>query len=278
MMDIRPVRQDEMPLILGWARDEGWNPGLDDAAMFHDADPEGFLVGHIRGEPVAAISVVRQGTSYGFLGLYIVPPRWRRRGLGLEIWKAGMERLEGRVVGLDGVPEQQENYRLSGFEEAHQSHRYTGLLPSYMGRANVEPVGHRNLAPALSFDRKVAGVQRTTYIGRMLTDSVTRRSVAVVDGGVLHGLATARFCDTGVKIGPLLAYDGDVALQLISGLAPWIGRVPVSIDVPSPNHEGVKLVTGLGLKPVFQTARMYRGPAPKADISRCFGIATLELG
>ena len=33
-----------------------------------------------------------------------------------------------------------------------------------------------------------------------------------------------------------------------------------------------------GLTPVFETARMYRGPAPALPLERIFGITTFELG
>ena len=35
-----------------WAADEGWNPGRTDWLAFTAADPEGFLIGRLDGEPV----------------------------------------------------------------------------------------------------------------------------------------------------------------------------------------------------------------------------------
>jgi hypothetical protein len=112
---IRPLRRDEAALPLEWAAAEGWNPGLHDADCFYEADHDGFLVGLVDDEPVATLSVVRYGTTFGFLGLYIVRAPFRGRGYGLRIWKAGMAHLAGRNVGLDGVVAQQYNYRQSGF-------------------------------------------------------------------------------------------------------------------------------------------------------------------
>jgi hypothetical protein len=76
---IRTMTRDEIDLALEWAAAEGWNPGWHDAAAFHAADPEGFLIGHERGEPVALISAVRYGGSFGFIGFYIVRPDRRAR-------------------------------------------------------------------------------------------------------------------------------------------------------------------------------------------------------
>ncbi len=100
---IRTMTEDEVGLAIEWAALEGWNPGLNDAACFYAADPEGFLVGLLDGEPVAAISAVCYGDTFGFLGLYIVKPQYRGRGFGLRIWKAAMDRMRGRNIG-GGLP------------------------------------------------------------------------------------------------------------------------------------------------------------------------------
>ncbi len=34
----------------------------------------------------------------------------------------------------------------------------------------------------------------------------------------------------------------------------------------------------LGLSPVFETARMYTGPAPAIALDRIFGVTSFELG
>ncbi|MDM0022149.1 GNAT family N-acetyltransferase [Variovorax saccharolyticus] len=112
---IRTMSRDEVAMTIEWAADEGWNPGLHDAACFHAADPDGFLVAECDGKAVGCISAVSYAGRFGFIGLYIVRPGWRGRGIGLRLWTAGMQRLSGQVVGLDGVPAQQDNYRKSGF-------------------------------------------------------------------------------------------------------------------------------------------------------------------
>ena len=103
-LDIRPATAADLDTALGWAREEGWNPGLDDAGPFHAADPEGLLLGWLGAEPIGCISVVKYGADYAFLGLYIVRPEYRGRGYGKAIWDAGIVSAGGRSIGLDGVP------------------------------------------------------------------------------------------------------------------------------------------------------------------------------
>ena len=121
---IRPVTRDEFEVAVEWAAQEGWNPGLDDGACFHAADPGGFLLAFRDGEPVASISVVRYGEGFGFLGFYIVRSDMRGQGYGYRLWQAGLAHLGGRTVGLDGVVAQQDNYRRSGFALAHRNVRF----------------------------------------------------------------------------------------------------------------------------------------------------------
>ena len=40
-MTVRLMTLADLAMVLDWAAAEGWNPGLDDAAAFLAADPEG---------------------------------------------------------------------------------------------------------------------------------------------------------------------------------------------------------------------------------------------
>ena len=44
MTVVRTMSRAELGMVLGWAADEGWNPGRCDAVPFHAADPTGFLI------------------------------------------------------------------------------------------------------------------------------------------------------------------------------------------------------------------------------------------
>src|SRR4030095_2342252 len=103
---IRPMRREELAFAIDLAAREGWNPGLNDAGSFFTADPGGFLMGELAGEPIGCISAVSYAGRYGFIGLYIIRPEFRGRGFGLRMWQAAMSRLGGHHIRLDGVPAQ----------------------------------------------------------------------------------------------------------------------------------------------------------------------------
>ena len=83
-LTIRAMTRADLDAAIDWAAAEGWNPGLDDAECFYAADPAGFLMGFAGDAPVASISVVRYGDTFGFLGLYIVRPESAWTGLRLS--------------------------------------------------------------------------------------------------------------------------------------------------------------------------------------------------
>jgi ribosomal protein S18 acetylase RimI-like enzyme len=85
-LQIRPMTRAEMDRALDWAAEEGWNPGLDDAGCFRQADEGGFIAGFIDGQMVASISVVAYDHAFAFLGFYIVAPAFRGRGFGFALW------------------------------------------------------------------------------------------------------------------------------------------------------------------------------------------------
>ena len=83
----RTMTRQEIEIPIEWAAKEGWNPGLYDGESFHAADPDGFILGLLDDEPIASISAVKYGTSFGFIGFYIVKPEYRGKGYGIQTWK-----------------------------------------------------------------------------------------------------------------------------------------------------------------------------------------------
>ena len=49
---IRQMTMGDMELAVDWAAEEGWNPGISDAACFYNTDPQGFFIGELNGEPI----------------------------------------------------------------------------------------------------------------------------------------------------------------------------------------------------------------------------------
>lgn len=276
----RPMRRPELDLATHWAVAEGWNPGLHDAHAFWAADPEGFWLAELEGEPVATISVVRYTPQYGFLGFYICRPEQRGKGYGYTLWQAGMRHLGDRCVGLDGVVAQQSNYRKSGFALQRRNIRYGAerpIAPPASPRVEVLPAAALPFADIAAYDRTCFEAPRDAFLRAWLT-LPGHLALAARQGGRLAGYAVLRPCREGAKIGPLFADGDQEAAALFAALLAASPADPVFLDVPAPNAAAVALAEAAGMAPVFETARMYTRTPPPVRGERVFGITSFELG
>lgn len=274
---IRTMRPDEIPLAADWAAAEGWNPGLADAACFATIDSGGFLIGELDGAPAATISCVNYDDRFSFLGFYIVRPDLRGRGLGLKIWDAAIAHAASRVIGLDGVVAQQENYKKSGFQLAYANIRYGGTVVAPSAPPNVVALREVPLALVEASDATVFPAPRANFL-RPWIGTPGHIGCALLRDGALAGWGVIRPCRKGSKIGPLVAGDRAAAETVLSALLAQAGGGEVFLDVPAVNLEAVALAKSLGLAPVFETARMYTGAIPPLRLERVFGVTTFELG
>jgi GNAT superfamily N-acetyltransferase len=277
--ECRPMSLFEIETAVGWAAHEGWNPGLADAACFAATDPEGFIGGFLDGEMVASISVVNYDDAFAFLGFYIVPPAHRGQGWGLKLWQAAIGHAGDRLIGLDGVPDQQESYKRSGFRLAYRNIRYGGPAP---GAAPMTPGVNLVAAESVArealyaYDRACFPAPRAAFLDAWLAAPGHQARVLLADGRIA-GYGAVRRCREGAKIGPLFADDPISARHLFLALAGLVGG-EVFLDVPETNPAAVALAESFALTPAFETARMYNGPAPRVALERIYGVSSFELG
>ncbi|WMN62244.1 GNAT family N-acetyltransferase (plasmid) [Pseudoalteromonas xiamenensis] len=276
---IKTMSLDDLKLASNWAELEGWNPGKFDAECYYRADPNGFLMGYLGDEPIASISVVNYGNEFGFLGFYIVKPEYRGKGFGYKLWQAGMNYLSGINVGLDGVVAQQDNYKKSGFKFAYQNIRFEGSVvapKSISGEVcDLIDVAFDKVA---QFETAFFPVERKEFLKNWI-EHPEHIAFGYLIEGKLKGYAVARYCEKGVKVGPLFADKIEYAQALFDAVQSRLREGDtIYLDVPAINEQALALVDNYAMKPCFETARMYTGNIPKLDVRRIFGITSFEIG
>ena len=276
---IRIMTLPEIGLALDWAAAEGWNPGLADAACFHAADPGAFLVALLDGEAIGCISATHYGAGFGFIGFYIMRPGFRGKGYGMALWRAAMARLEGRVIGLDGVVAQQANYRKSGFALLHRNIRYGTATPVLRDQFGAEPLDASALPFGLiaAFDRRFFPSAREGFLRHWLT-APGHIAIALPGKDGVQAMGVLRPCREGSKIGPLFAETPEAARAVFASLLARAPAGPVFLDIPEPNVQATMMAREAGMVPAFETARMYAGQAPELPLAEIYGISSFELG
>jgi len=277
-LTIRVMDRREIAIAGDWAAAEGWNPGLDDAACFATVDASGFYIGELDGAAASTISVVNYDDRFAFLGFYIVRPDLRGRGYGLRTWREGLAHAGSRIIGLDGVVTQQDNYRKSGFVLAHRNIRFGGVpaVPPAPPQGLVS-LAEIPFAAIEADDATVFPAPRPSFL-RAWIETRGHRGCALVRDGRLAAWGVIRPCRKGHKVGPLVADDRQGAEAVLTALIASAGGGEVFLDVVEPNRDAVALARAFGLAPVFETARMYTGAIRPVALSRIFGITTFELG
>ncbi len=283
---IRPLTAAEVQYAVDWAGREGWNPGVHDAECFRTTDPDGFLGGFLDGEMISSVSAVNYDDRFSFLGFYIVKPEFRHHGHGLEIAQHALAHCAGRNMGLDGVVEQQDNYRKSGFTFAYNNYRFAGTKQRMLARLETGPDSHisdltRASDELKAYDRALFPAARDAFLQDWV-GSYGHVSKVYTENGRTRGYATLRPCLTGYKVGPLFADTTEIARTLLASV---LSAIPedhkehdVFVDMPQPNASAFSMAEELGLDKIFETARMYSDHEPDIDLTRVFGVTTFELG
>ncbi len=277
---IRTMTRQEVDIAIDWAAAEGWNPGLYDADCFYATDPKGFFIGWVDHEPIATISAVKYGDSFGFLGFYIVKPEYRGKGYGTQIWNAGLASLRGRTMGLDAVVSQQDNYRKSGFTPAYRNIRYCGSGGgSFPNDAEIVQLSTIPFDEICAYDRPFFHEHRTQFLKGWFDQPQSTALGVIGKNGKLAGYGVVRICRSGYKIGPLFSDSPQFAERLFLALKAHTPEgAPIFLDVPEVNAAAVDLAKRHNMIVSFETARMYRGKCSDLPLSRLFGVTTFELG
>lgn len=273
------MKREEIDLAIDWAEKEGWNPGIYDAETFFSADPDGFFIGLLNDEPIATISAVKYGKSFGFLGFYIVKPEYRGKGFGMKIWNKGLKYLDGRNIGLDGVVAQQENYKKSNFKFAYRNIRYQGngggKLPD---NSSIIQLPKFNFESVNLYDRTCFPEKRREFLKSWINQPYSK-SFGILKNNKLAGYGVIRKCNSAYKIGPLFADTPDLAKELFLALKSQIKLTDIFfLDTPEINKAAVDLAETYNMKVVFETARMYTKEKPDISLNKIFGVTSFELG
>lgn len=287
---LAPMPPAEVAEVDDWAAAEGWNPGLADIGTAWAMDPLGFVA--LRGPDgrmAGSGSIVSYDGRYGFLGLFIVRPDLRGRGLGAVLWPQLVQRLRlrlapGAAIGIDGVFAMVPYYQRTGFAFTHRDLRFQGMARAQALSADALREGAKLVAlDEVAFDDLAAYDQRHVPAPRehLLRGWISQpgaQALACLRGGGMAGYAVARPCRQGYKVGPLFADSPAIAELLLAQLCARLAGEQVQLDVPEPNAAGLALATRFGWQEAFGCARMVNGPAPQLPLQHIFGLTSFEFG
>jgi GNAT superfamily N-acetyltransferase len=276
-LKIRNMCREEAKFAIEMAASEGWNPGIHDAELFYEADKEGFFIAEVEGKPAGCACAVAYDESFGFLGLYVVEPEFREKGIGMKLTEKCLEYLGNRNIGLDGVVENEKKYQQAmKFKSAYLNLRFEGKgggeMPSEL--VNLLKVPFKLL---LEYDRQMFPAPRPVFLEKWIKQPDSN-SFAALEAGELKGYGVIRKCWKGYKIGPLFADTPEIAEKMFRALKASVPGETIYLDVPEPNTKAVDMGKKYGMNVMFKTIRMYSKKEPDMKLQNVYGVTSFELG
>ncbi|MCB1595396.1 MAG: hypothetical protein KDI76_10830, partial [Xanthomonadales bacterium] len=201
------------------------------------------------------------------------------QGYGIQIWTAGLQYLNGCNIGLDGVVDQQPNYKKAGFKLAFRNIRFEGKAGGdFPQNPELKELSSLPFSKIEKYEQAFFPANRSEFV-KCWINQPGSFAFGVVKNNQLLGYGVIRPCRNGYKIGPLQADSPEQAELLFCALKSKVkAGVAIFLDVPEVNEQAILMARKYNMKLSFETARMYTGSFPELPIHKIFGVTSFEVG
>ena len=283
MTTIRPFTADDIPFGMSLKDLAGWNQLPADWERLLTWEPEGCFVAEHDGVLAGTATTFDYEGRFGWVGMVLVHPEMRRKGIGTALLMHGIEYLEAKgvaAVKLDATPMGKQLYDQIGFVDEYMIERRGGVASPPAPLDDLRSFAGEGRTASLSpFDAPLFGADR----GRVL------RSLAAAEGahagaehgedGGVRGYVMVRRGRSRNYVGPWVADDPEVAARLFDWAMAQIAGEPFFVDVCLACPHVNDIVTQVQYPTQRQLIRMYRGTnAYPGEPAQVYGLAGPEIG
>lgn len=239
----------------------GWNQTGTDWDRFLRASPEGCFVAEVDGKVVGTATTMVYEGRLAWIGMVLVDPDYRGRGIGTELLEKTIDYLDARripTMKLDATPQGKPIYARLGFAAEYEIERWelrraaeAATVPAASAPAGLEEI--------LRVDREIFGADRGGLL-RSLDREAAAFTLTAHFLGRLTGYALGRRGSRADHLGPWMARDEASARDLLDRFLRCSGRETVFVDCLKENPCTRQLVRSRGFEFSRPLTRMYRGP------------------
>lgn len=272
---IRRMTAADVPAGMALKAAAGWNQTEADWRLLLEQSPDTCWVEEVEGRVAGSATAVCYGRELAWIGMVLVLPDYRRRGIGRRLLLHAIEACDGmriKRLALDATDMGRPLYRSLGFVDQEPIERW-GLDGAAPTNAAAAAEGEALTATSLELDRRAFGADRGELLSRLaaLPGAKTLQNQ--------HGFAMTRPGSNARYLGPVVAETAEAAERLsAAAIAPHRGE-RLFFDI-LPRQPGFReLAQNLGLEPLRKLMRMSRPAAPAfAESSWICSAAGFELG
>ena len=280
MINVRLMQASDVPWASELSCQVGWNQLPGDWRLLLELEPEGVFLTEDDGRRCGTASIVTYGLELGWIGMVLVKPEFRRRGIGTMLVERCLTALRSRGVRsawLDATDAGRQVYLKMGFRDERPITRYAGAAcqPGQQvdrGRA-MTPA---DLESIRLLDTSAFGAAR----GPLLAGLLKHGRGWIVDGRTApSGFGFSRPGREADYIGPIVAQDAETAEAIVTNLLHALPGRQVYWDIPGGNPRATALAERLGFTPRRRLTRMVLGEATRVGQAELVHAAAgFELG
>jgi len=240
----------------------GWNQTFDDWERFLALEPDGCFLAECNGAPAGTATTLVYGPDLAWIGMALVHPDYRRRGIGRALLERCLEHLrvrEARCVKLDATPLGKQVYDALGFPEP--------MLRTWRA-TDAEQIE--------SLDRTAFGLSRQRLLRSLARQS---RCALVLESEGISGYGMLRSGSHALYLGPVVAQAAVAGIRLLDALVARSEGQTIFLDVPDQNAAATAWAQEHGCTAQRALTRMFLGENLRpGHPNQQFAIAGPESG
>lgn len=263
----------------------GWHQTRQDWLRLLALQPDGCFVAEQEGRVVGTVTTTCYGGRLAWIGMLLVHPEWRGRGIGRALMRHALDylRTEGvACAGLDATPAGEPLYVSLGFRPARTLARWEVSALRQVAppppTTRVQQAQEVHWTAIAALDERACGALRT-HLLHALAQQSQAVEVAMHESGQVRGFGMRREGARAHYLGPVIAESPQDAAALITSLLQGLEGQPVCWDIPAPNSAAVRLAEACGFIPQRSLTRMVLGlAAPQDQPAMQFAITDFATG
>ena len=275
---MRRMQAEDLADGLRLTQAQSWSYRLEDWS-FHFRLGRGWVACEGDGRLLGTALWWPYGEQFATAGLVVVEQHQQGKGIGRKLMNAVMEDAGARSLLLVATLAGRRLYEQCGFCEQgaicqQQGVPVSAALPREAGAASLRAVTSADVSTIARWDAISFGTDRTPVIAAVLENG---EGILAARHGHLAGYALARPAGRGTTIGPVVAEDEMLAIEMIARMLQRRTGI-VRLDIPADATVLGGWLESAGIVRIDRAPVMVRGtPMPRGGTARVFGLVSQAL-
>jgi len=257
----REMSRADVAAGLGLCRASRWNQLSRDWECFLKLSPRGCRVAVKEDRVIGTVATVSYQDRFSWIGMVMVDPAERRRGIGSQLMREALKVLGGQeTIRLDATPDGREVYMKLDFVDEYGLSRMEAIVSDRVTRSEdnpARPMKKADLPRVFELDHQVFGADRDVML-KWMFGGAPEYSWLIVRDGEVAGYTFGRRGFNFEHLGPVIAQDRETAMRLVAAcLSNQTGR-PFILDACQ-DAEWARWLESIGFKEQRPFIRMFRG-------------------